>query len=50
MPEVTCPVCGASQWATADCFGCGHPLDVDRADDRNPDLGGLDVGGRDGEA
>jgi hypothetical protein len=29
MNEVTCPVCGASQWPTADCFGCGHPLDAE---------------------
>ena len=28
MSEVVCPVCGASQWARADCFGCGHPLDA----------------------
>jgi len=27
MEEITCPVCGATQWATADCFACGHPLD-----------------------
>ncbi len=28
MSEVTCAVCGATQWVTADCYGCGHPLDV----------------------
>ncbi len=28
MSEITCPVCGATQWSTADCFGCGHPLDA----------------------
>jgi hypothetical protein len=35
MNEVTCPVCGATQWVTADCFGCGHPLDdVEDHDER----------------
>jgi hypothetical protein len=29
MSEVTCPVCGASQSPTADCYGCGHPLDTE---------------------
>jgi hypothetical protein len=28
MNEVTCPTCGASQLPTADCYGCGHPLDA----------------------
>lgn len=26
MHEVVCGVCGASQWPTADCVACGHPL------------------------
>jgi len=26
MREVLCGVCGASQWLTADCMACGHPL------------------------
>jgi hypothetical protein len=26
MPDVTCSVCGVTQWATADCIACGHPL------------------------
>jgi len=38
MSEVTCPVCGATQWTTADCFGCGHPLeDVEVVDDVGDD-------------
>jgi hypothetical protein len=27
MSDVACPICGATQWPTADCVGCGHPLD-----------------------
>jgi hypothetical protein len=45
MPEVTCEVCSASQWPTADCLACGHPLppeeDVDRPDGLDGDGGSL---------
>jgi hypothetical protein len=37
VTEVTCPVCGASQWPTADCMACGHPLDVDEDEDEGDD-------------
>ena len=33
MNEITCQVCGASQWPTADCFACGHPFDADEFED-----------------
>jgi hypothetical protein len=26
LHEVECDVCGATQWPTADCMACGHPL------------------------